>query len=203
LEGRIQRVHAATAPPGDARDGWKVLGELCGRFDASAAWNSAAEVFQEIMQAAPRYAAATESPADGWKTLFVKEPEASSFVIRSHPADAPESGGRPYVLAWDGVFDWGDDPLVSYSPTLSRDYHSLRKLFPKGFVEMSKEDADALGVRAGWRVKLTSIYGEAVVPIRHRKGLRRGVMLAPHAFRDHFLDVLREDGTTAVNIEPA
>jgi formylmethanofuran dehydrogenase subunit D len=66
---------------------------------------------------------------------------------------------------------------------------------------MNSEDADALGVREGWRVKLNSIHGEAVVPIRRRKDLLRGVLLAPYAFRDSLSRVLREDGVTSVNVE--
>ena len=68
---------------------------------------------------------------------------------------------------------------------------------------MSGEDADALGVRPGWRVKLSSAQGGAVVPIRLRKDLRRGVLLAPYGFRDWLADVLGEDGAAAVNVERA
>ena len=71
---------------------------------------------------------------------------------------------RPYILALDGAFEWGDDPLVSFSPTLSREYQSARKLFPNGFVEMNSEDADTLGVREGWRVKLTPRMGRLSFP---------------------------------------
>ena len=32
MEGRVQRLRVATNPPGEARTGWQVLAELCGRF---------------------------------------------------------------------------------------------------------------------------------------------------------------------------
>ena len=32
MEGRVQRLRVVTNPPGEARTGWQVLAELCGRF---------------------------------------------------------------------------------------------------------------------------------------------------------------------------
>ncbi len=56
MEGRVQRLHVATDPPGEARPGWQVLAELCARFDAGASYNSATDVLREVGCAAPRYA---------------------------------------------------------------------------------------------------------------------------------------------------
>lgn len=202
MEGRVQRVGAATAPPGEARAGWNVLAELCARFDAGGAWSSAAEILREIALAAPRYSKAVPQVLDGgWGSSLVEEAEWGSLDLQASPTEVLTSPERPYVLARDGASDWGSDPLISYSPTLNREYQSERKLFPNGLVEMSGTDADALGVRAGWRARLTSAYGAAVVPIRLRKDLQRGVLLAPYAFRDCLADVLGEDGVAAVNVE--
>lgn len=204
MEDRVQTVRATVAPPGEARDGWKVLAELCARFEAGAAWSSAGEVFREIAQAVPRYAMVAPRILDeGWSSSFVEEPEWAPFALQAAATEAWTCAERRYVLAQDGAFDWASDTLVSFSPTLNRDHQSARRLFPDGFVEMNSEDADALGVRAGWRVKLTSARGEAIVPIRPRTDLRRGALLAPYGFRDCLSNVLGEDGVTAVNVERA
>lgn len=204
MEGRVQRVRATTVPPGEAMDGWKVLVELCARFDAGCGRSSATEVLREIAEAAPRYSRTVPQVLDnGWGSSLLEEPEWASLALRASPTEALTSPERPYVLARDGASDWGGDPLVSFSPTLNREYQSERKLFPNGLVEMSGEDADALGVRPGWRVKLSSAHGGAVVPIRLRKDLQRGVLLAPYGFRDWLADVLGEDGTAAVSVERA
>jgi len=204
MEGRLQRVRAATVPPGEARDGWKVLAGLCARFDARCEWSSATDVLREIGEAAPRYSKAVpQVPDDGWGSSLVEEAEWASLALRASPKEALTSPERPYVLALDGASDWGSDPLVAFSPTLSREYQSERKLFPNGLVEMNGADADALGVRSGWKVKLSSAQGGAVVPIRLRKDLQRGVLLAPYGFRDWVAGVLGEDGVAAVNVERA
>ena len=202
MEGRVQRVRPASAPPGQAMEGWKALARLCARFDAGREWSSAADVLNEIAEAAPRYSSVVrQAPADGWGSTLLEWPELASVAWRPNRGGVLTSPERPYVLAWDGVSDWGSDPLVAHSPTLSRDTQSERKLFPSGLVEMNSQDADALGVRAGWRVRLSSAHGEAVTPIRLRKELPRGVVLAPYGFRDWLADVLGEDGATAVKVE--
>jgi predicted molibdopterin-dependent oxidoreductase YjgC len=204
FENRVQKVRPATAPPGEARDGWRVLADLCTRFGTGSAWSSANDVFHEIAEAVPRYEPAERGlSAGGWGSSLIGAPAWTRFALQGAAAGPAEADGHAYVLALDGTFDWGSDPLVASSPTLRREYQSERKLFPGGFVEMNSEDADALGVREGWRVKLNSTHGEAVVPIRQRKDLLRGVLLAPYAFRDCLSGVLCEHGVTAVNVERA
>jgi formate dehydrogenase (coenzyme F420) alpha subunit len=206
MEGRVQRLRTATNPPGEARAGWQVLAELCTRLDAGNSYTSATDVLCEIAQAAPRYAGIEQRLSeDGWGGALLEDSDIPKFVV--HPAGATgvaalASAGRSHVLACDGAFDWGRDPLVLFSPTLSRDYQSERKFFPNGFVEMCKRDADALNLGGERRVRLTSVHGDAVVPIRVREDLKPGVLSVPYAFRDHVASVLGSDSITAVNIDP-
>ena len=205
MEGRVQRLRTATNPPGEARIGWQVLAELCARFEVGNSYTSATDVLCEIAQAAPRYAGTEQRLSeDGWSGALLEDSDNAKFVVRPTGATgvaALASTGRPHVLALDGAFDWGRDPLVLFSPTLSRDYQSERKLFPNGFVEMCTRDADALNVGGGRQVRLTSVHGDAVVPIRVRADLKPGVLSVPYAFRDHVASVLGPDSVTAVNVE--
>jgi predicted molibdopterin-dependent oxidoreductase YjgC len=205
MEGRVQKLHAATAPPGDARSGWQVFAELCARFDAGASYSSASDVLREIGLAAPRYAGIEQGlSADGCSGALlepVDRPKSEVRSTRTAGATVVTSDKHPYLLARDGTFDWGHDPLVSFSPTLSRDYRSEQKFFPNGFVEISKGDADALNLGGGRQAKLTSAHGEAVIPVRVRSDLKPGLVFVPYAFRDHVCDVLGADGVAAVRVE--
>jgi predicted molibdopterin-dependent oxidoreductase YjgC len=203
MEGRVQRVRAATDPPGEAKAGWQVLAELCERFGVSASYSSAADVLREIAQAAPLYGGVEEHVlVERWSETRVKRTDGVKPLLHTTPA-ALTSSERPYVLAHRDPFDWGRDPMFSFSPTLSRDSRSERKLFPNGFVEVCQGDADSLGLHAGRRIKLSSIHGDAVVPIRLRTDLKPGVLLVPFAFRDHVANVLGNDSLISVNVEPA
>jgi len=208
MEGRVQRVRAVTNPPGEARGGWRVLAELCARFDIPGSYSSATDVFHEIGQAAPRYAGTERmSSQDTWGGAQVEHPDgAKSFVIRSTGATemaTPTSAEHPYLLALDGAFDWGNDPLVTFSPTLNRDYRSEGKLFPGGVVELGQSDADALKLRPGRPARLISVHGEVVVSVRIKTDLKPGVLFVPYAFRDCVRNVLGTDSVAGVKVECA
>jgi predicted molibdopterin-dependent oxidoreductase YjgC len=203
MEGRVQRLHVATNPPGEARPGWQVLAELNTRFGLHTAYHTASDVLKEVGRAVEPYAQVGESE-DRWGGMSTARCSNGGkfrlIAARTPPLNLSEG---QHVLVRDGDFDWGRDPLVAFSPTLSRDHQSQRKLFPNGFVEMCKQDADGVGVHPGRPVRLTSVHGEAVVPTRVRTDLKPGVLLVPYAFRDHLANVLGTHSVTDVKIEQA
>jgi predicted molibdopterin-dependent oxidoreductase YjgC len=202
MEGRVQWLRATLAPPGEARPGWQVLADLCARFGLSAPYSSSADVLREIAEAAPHYVCMRKRSLDEeWGVTLIGDTERRKAMIRASGTMAMTSAEHPYLLARDGVLDWGSDPLVSFSPTLRRDYVSRQKLFPQGMVEMSKQDADYLSMRAGWRVKLISVHGDAVLPVVIRNDLKQRVLLVPFAFRDHAAPVFGADSVTVVKVE--
>jgi predicted molibdopterin-dependent oxidoreductase YjgC len=204
MEGRVQLLHAATEPPGKARAGWQVLAELCAGFGAGDSYSSARDVLREIAEAVALYVEVEQRLAgDGWSDVLLEDSDSAGFELPSTDATGTAglaSAACPHALVRDGCFDWGRDPFVFFSPTLSRDSQSERKLFPSGFVEISKTDADALNLGGDRRVKLSSVHGDAVVPIRIHPDLKPGVLSVPYAFRDHVASVLGTDGITAVNV---
>ena len=54
--GRVQRFHAAVAPPGDARPGWRVLGELLGLLSSTPVAASAEAAFAALAAESPAFA---------------------------------------------------------------------------------------------------------------------------------------------------
>lgn len=209
LEGRVQRLHPVVPPPGEARAGWWAVGELAAVFGLARTCESVADVQRDIAAAVPSYAGAlsgdAEAPAHAGAIRRLVpgtravEPDHAGEVASF---DGPGFGSLfPFRLVTTGVIDWGADPLVDLSPTLCRDHRSRRKSLPDGIVEMSTQDARRLGIRPGWRVKLTSAHGEVVVPVTLREDLEPGILLAPFAFRDQLQPVLRRDALTGVNLE--
>ena len=170
-------------------------------------WRKSVGLIREIGQAAPGYAGVEQRLSeDGWGGALLDDFDRAKFV--AHPTAATglavlTSAEHPYLLAREGAFDWGHDPLVTFSPTLSRGYRSERKLFPNGFVEIGKGDADALNLNGGRQVRLTSVHGESVVLVRVTTDLKPGLLLVPYAFRDRVSNVLGTDSVTAVRVERA
>lgn len=205
MEGRVQRVCAAVNPPGEARVGWRVLADLCARFGAGKSYTSARDVLSEIGLAAPRYAGIEQRLSEsGWNGVLLDNSESAEFAAHSNKIATmtePSFTGRPYMLVRDGSFDWERDPLAAFSPTLSRDAQSERKLFPSGYVEMAEWDASALNLGGGRRVRLVSDHGQVVVPIRLRTDLKPGVLSTPYAYRDQLSAVMGTEAVTGVHVE--
>jgi predicted molibdopterin-dependent oxidoreductase YjgC len=199
LEGRLLRVSARVAPPGLARPGWRVLADLLGKLGTTVSYHGADDVLAEIAQAVPAFAAALEESRKGeWGGRLAVPPDGK---IKLAALDVPVGAGEASpVLAWDGVLDWGSDPLVTFSPLLRREAVSTRKLYPGGLVGLSARDAERLGVRPGGTVRLTSDAGEAVVPAVLRADLEPGVVLVPYAFRESVADVLGGGWTKEVRL---
>ena len=197
----VQRVRAAASPPGEAREGWKVLSDLIAALGGSA-YASAADVFLEISRVVRSYAGMTHASLDRcWAARSDVAPSNGEQSLRATRMSHRTSNLFPLLLVRDPALDWGSDPLVKFSPILCRDFVSRSKLLPQGVVEMAKDDADALGVRHGWTVKVTSEHGTAVLPVALRTDLVPGVVLVPSAFREHAREVFGGEGITAVRVE--
>lgn len=200
LEGRVQAVVAAAAPPADARPGWRALADLLGAVGLPCQVDSAAAVRREIEEAIPAYAGVA---ADAGLPRFENWPRPA--VGETKPAhEFPARlvfDGSPFVLTFDGFFDWAADSLVSNSPSLSRNETSRKRQFPRGFVEMAKADAATLGVRAGWNVKVATENAELVLPVVLRDDVPGGTLIAPFAFREVFSPLLDTRSGVAVNVQ--
>jgi predicted molibdopterin-dependent oxidoreductase YjgC len=199
LEGRLLPVRARVRPPGSARPGWQVLADLLERLDTPPSYASAGEVLAEIAKAVPAFATAVVNSRQGeWGERLDAPPDGE---ITLGALGVPRAAGEPApVLSWEGVLDWGSDPLVSFSPTLRRDEVSRRKLYPGGLVGLSTRDAERLGVRPGGTVRLTSTSGEAVLPAVLRADLEPGVVLVPYAFRESVAGVLGGERAREVHL---
>lgn len=200
-EGRVQPVVPCVPPVGSARPGWQVLAELSTLFGLRSAYASANDVLAEIRRAVPDYGATDR-----------RVPEAAAGAAANAAGDGgrdelPSSddaetakGAGSHLLALDGVFDWGSDPLVAGTPTLSRELVSRNKLFPQGLVEMNPEDAKELGVRPGWPVQVQSAHGEATLPVVIRSEVERGLLFVPFGFRERVSGVLAGSDIVAVQV---
>lgn len=214
MAGRVQWLQACASPPGEGRPGWQVLAELSGALGMPADCQTVDEVFRGILAGVPSYEVAfspEEGEADRRSAVLpvvsvdertraaVWEDQSGSILRMSEGprVGAEEAGGFPLRLIRATCFDMGLDPLSDFSPTLRREVASRRKLFPHGFVEMNVRDADALGIRQGWRVRVKSLHGEVEIPVHLRRDLEPGVMVVPFSFRDHLRPVM--DGRDAVD----
>jgi formate dehydrogenase major subunit len=207
LEDRAQAVMPFLAPPDSVRQGWEILADLLG---ALSAWRpgSLADVRAAIAASVPGYGLLGEAaPVDGWPVAHAMVPDGDGTAVPELPAvgPLPESTASPgrMLLRCAGAFDWGQDALVRFSPTLRRIPVSVARRYPHGLVTISASDARTLGVREGWTVRLTGPAGEAHPAVTVSPGLQDGLLLVPYAFREQFAAILAADGVVEVEVQPA
>lgn len=199
-DGLIQHWRPVHGLPGEAREGWRILNDLLDEMGLEAAYGSLSDVRREIGAVIPELAQGSlREQEEPWRRripeIRVPPQETGHPAGAREPAAEPEATVTPgpgtvFRLAVVGSHDWGDDLAVRYSPNLCRDGVSRRKLFPAGRLVMNRGDADRMGVRDGWKVRLRSRTGESDVPVALNPEVEPGILLVPFGFREHFSGVL-------------
>ena len=102
------------------------------------------------------------------------------------PAEvALQPAGYPFALIFGhSLYYWHQNVLVKHSETLRRELRVLLLDYPEGFVEISDEDAAALKIRDGGRIRLVAEKGTALTTARVAREVRSGTIYVPFFVRE-------------------
>jgi NADH-quinone oxidoreductase chain G len=194
LTGRLQRVHRAKRPPGEARpDVWIIL-ELAKRMVAGKqrrAWDFAgpAEVWNEIAKVVPGYRGVDYDAmgSKGWQPP-APQPVVRRSFIRAEAKSPPCTPEYPLTLITGRrLYDRGT--LLSRSAR-------VQNHIPDAFVVIHPGDAAALGIVEGDLVSVVSSVGRLEVAARIRDDIAPGVVFLPLNLGDVPESVLIADRRT-------
>ncbi|HEX6132390.1 MAG TPA: molybdopterin-dependent oxidoreductase [Longimicrobiales bacterium] len=163
------------------------------------------------VEADRRYAAGADPNADpqrGEFDFYGHDDHRAWIWLRPHePAVETPDRDYPFWLAIGRVLEHG------VSGTLTRRIDTLHRAMPGAFVELNAQDAAALGIRDGDRVRLSSRRGRLELQARvdHRSQPARGTVFVPDFDETVPVNVLtvdascplsgQPDGTCAVRVE--
>ena len=198
-ERRIQLAAQAVAAKAGIPSAWQQLVEVAKSLGADWKFGSAAEVMAEISRVVPFYAAAsyenlaaefgrqwpvTKEKPQGTPQLFADGASGSSFKFAPIAKPGPGialSDQFPFALvAGNSSYYWNMDVMVQHSEVLKREYNLLLLDYPRGFVEISPDDAKAMKIRDGQRIKLTASGGSAVTAARVTPEVKAGMVFVPY-----------------------
>jgi predicted molibdopterin-dependent oxidoreductase YjgC len=212
-ERRIQIVERVIDPPEGPIPAWEQLTRLARAMGAGWHYESAAEVMREIGQVIPFYSGAshdnltrdygrqwpctTDRPL-GTAFLFADEETDRRFkfapVLRPPLADGP-TAEYPFTLVFGhSLYYWHQNVLIQHSETLKREYRLLLLDYPQGFVEINTDDAKALGIRDGGRIRLSTSRGSLVSTARVTPEVRGGTAFVPYFVRQLKREMLGGSG---------
>jgi sulfite reductase (NADPH) flavoprotein alpha-component len=229
-ERNLTLMQKALEPPGEALPDWQIIARVASEmgYAESFAYDSAAEVFDELKRAA--------NPNTGYDISG-----ATHDLLRQQPLQWPYAPGAPndrnpirYLgatpaepLLFPGkrgraVFlprphmhptEMPDEafPFVLNTGRLQHQWHTLtktgkiatlNKLNPGPFVEVNPEDATALGITDKDRVEIRSRRGRAILPAIVTDRVRPGNCFAPFHWNDVFGEDLTINAVTNDAVDP-
>jgi formate dehydrogenase alpha subunit len=207
---RIQRVHQAIEPLGDSRPDWAILADLAQRMNGAGqgapfgdwVYDSPASVMDEIAALTPIYGGASYGrleeegyvqwpvpSADHAGTPYLHKGKFSrglghfSGVEFKEPAEAPDYE-FPLTLTTGRIM------FHYHTGSMTRRSEKLHQEVPEGYVEISPEDADRLGLGKSEPVRVVSRRGEIETRAWITRRVPPGVVFIPFHFAEAAANVL-------------
>jgi formate dehydrogenase (coenzyme F420) alpha subunit len=202
-ERRIQLAQKAVEPSSGLTSAWCQVVEVAKRLGVKWDYKNSSDVMKEIGLVVPFYEGASyenlarhygrQWPCTHDRPLgtsyFVADQNGKrpfSFIpIRQSPPASRSTTAFPFVLVFGrSLYYWHQNTMVQHSETLKREYGILLLDYPNGFVEMNPEDAKALNIRDGMKIRLISDIGSAATYARVTNEIREGTIFVPYYMED-------------------
>lgn len=172
-ERRIQRIHQAIAPLGDARPDWRILTDLAARLGHDWGYASPAQIMQEIASCTELFRGVTYERLEGWRSLCwpVREDGQDTPLLYTDRFNFPDGKARLHPVEYrppleqvTAAFDLhlNNGRVLEHFHEGNMTYRTpgMREKVQGAFVAVSPKLARARGLEEGDRVRLTSDQGQ-------------------------------------------
>lgn len=171
-ERRVQRVRKAVTLEGDARPDTDILIDLMNRMGYPQPAMTASEIMDEVSTLTPSFGGINYARLDAGESLqWPCVDETTTGVKILHQGKFARGLGYFYPVHYTPSAELPDSeyPITMVTGRMLYHYNAgamtqrtdgLNELAPDSYMEMHQNDADALGIRDGDRVKVASRRGE-------------------------------------------
>ena len=193
FEGRVQRLKKAIGPVGDSLPDGEIVLQLAKMLGSPMPYGSYQQIMEEIEEMVPFYRHSSytgpdlsgldlddvDSGSPGtrrlYKGLFPSGFGRFSPVEYSPPADVATDGYPYTLLIGSSRYHFGSGSRSSHSVR-------LRRYCPEITLEISREDAKALGINDGDSIRVISPHGELQTKATLNGTLLKGMLFMPVVF---------------------
>lgn len=200
-ERRVQRIHKAIDPIGEARPDWLIIAQLASKMGYPMNYNSPKEIMDEITELTPIYGGMQYKRLEDYGLQWPcadKDHPGTPFLHKDKfsrglgrfipveyvpPAEEPDDE-YPLILTTGRVlFHWHTGTMTRRSPTLTAQLN-------EGYVEMNPGDTEELEIADGEEVKVKSRRGEITIKAQLTERTPKGVVFIPFHFAESAANVL-------------
>ncbi len=169
----VQRVNQAIKPIGEARSDFAILNGVLAGLTGNAPYADAAAVFAEIAATVPAYAELTFAGlGDAGAILPIT---VKPRLVAAEAAAITAESGKFALVTGSALYHCG---------TMSRFGEGPMHVCPEGYVELGRDDAQALNVKEGDTVAVKSAAGELKLKAKVGTRMPQGVVFAPYHFNE-------------------
>jgi len=194
-ERRVQRVHKALEPPGEARGDWQIICDLACRMGYEMSYPDVAAIQDEIARLTPIYGGITydrldEGPLqwpcrdhDDPGTPFLHKDLFSRGLGKFHsvefipPQELPDEE-YPFVLSTGRILQH------FHTGTMSRRAEVLDELVSVGAIEIHPDDAEAVGIVESQPVEVSSRRGQIEIGAHVTERVMPGTVFLAFHYRE-------------------
>ena len=198
---RILRLHAATAPQGEAQPAWRTLGELGARLaqrlqagDVRISYAGPDAIMEEMAEVVPLYRGATYKALDSGARQQLNGLAPKTADLQAVPHLLPPSpSGDGFLLTTGRSLYTSYEGAALHSPETD-------KLHREEFVEINPADAVALGITEGDQVVLRKGTVELAICARITAAVQPRMLYVPLYYDGGAVCALFESGTSVEQV---
>ena len=200
---RVQLSTQKVKPSHGVKPGWEVISLIAAEMGHKWNYRSPSEIMDEIASLTPSYQGIShkrldasiggiqwpcnDEYPDGCKSFDAsKSTQELKFVSTGGNYTSPEpEPDYPWLLmVGKAMHFWHQNNLMKKTFIPNREYNAELLLYPHGYVEICKEDADQLKIRNGWNVNVVSPSGSIQVKAKISKDVKAGTAYMPYFVKD-------------------
>ncbi len=194
-ERRVQRLHKAIDPPGDARQDWEIICDVSTRMGYKMKYDHPSQIMEEIASLTPQYGGIDydriEENGLQWPCPNKQHPGTPVLHVGKfsrgkglfHAIDYLPPAERPNK-SYPLILTTGRILYQFHTGSMTRKSRGLETLGGEAFVEINPEDAKELGIRDEDPVKVKSRRGKVTVKAMLTKRVDKGVVFMPFHFAE-------------------
>jgi len=200
-ERRVQKVNKAIEPVGDSKADFEIITEIANKIGFNWKYDTAEDVFKEIITLTPSYAGLTYQRLEGggisWPcptedhegTLFLHGEKFTRGLGKFHgveyePAAEGPDNDYPFILTT------GRNLYHYHTSTMTARSKSINEHISEDTLRINPVDAGDLGVADGDKVKVASRRGEIEVKAELTDTVGKGIVFMTFHFSDSPVNML-------------